>query len=159
MQAAGGLVWRTRADADAPGEATPADDPATSRLLAESPQLRAIELVMVHRPRYDDWSLPKGKAEAGESAGQTAVREVEEETGLRCRRDVELVTVHYETDRGEQKTVRWWAMTVERDLGFTPNDEVDEVRWVDVAEFARRATFPTDREVVHSLVTSGALET
>lgn len=132
VAAAGGAVWRTGADG-------------------------RPEVVVVHRPRYDDWSLPKGKAERGETAEQTALREVEEETGLRCALGPELVTVRYETTRGEDKTVRWWAMTVEHDLGFDPGDEVDELRWVPIDEFDRTGTFPTDRDVVHSLVTCGAL--
>ena len=110
---------------------------------------------MVHRPRYDDWSLPKGKAERGEPADRTALREVEEETGLVCALGDELVTVRYETVRGEDKTVRWWSMTVRQDLGFEPNDEVDEFRWVDHGEFSRLCHFDTDRDVVHSLATSG----
>ena len=133
VEAAGGAVWRT----DEQGR---------------------TQIVVVHRPRYDDWSLPKGKAERGEVAEQTARREVEEETGLRCRLGPELVTVRYETARGEDKTVRWWAMTVEDDLGFVPGDEVDEVRWVTLDELERLTSFDTDRQVVHSLVTSGALE-
>ena len=111
----------------------------------------------MHRPRYDDWSLPKGKAERGETAEQTALREVEEETGLRCRLGAELQTVRYETTKGEDKTVRWWAMTVVEDHGFTPDDEVDELRWVALDAAVRLATFDSDREVVHSLVTSGEL--
>lgn len=111
-----------------------------------------IELVLVHRPRYDDWSLPKGKAHAGEDDLATALREVEEETGLRCRAGSELPTVRYTTDRGEDKTVRWWAMTVEVDLGFAANDEVDEWRWVGPDEFDELVSFPSDREVVHAFV-------
>jgi 8-oxo-dGTP diphosphatase len=154
--AAGGVVWRARRSGAATSDLT--DRPGAELRGVYPAALLGIELVMVHRPRYDDWSLPKGKAESGESGEQTAQREVEEETGLRCRLADELATVHYETTRGEQKTVRWWAMTVERDLGFEPNDEVDEVRWVDVAEFDRLSAFPTDREVVHSLAMSGTLE-
>lgn len=113
-----------------------------------------IELVLVHRPRYDDWSLPKGKAHRGEDDLATALREVAEETGLVCRPGAELATVRYDTERGEHKTVRWWSMTVDSDPGFEPNDEVDELRWVSLEEFEALATFPTDREVVHSFVTS-----
>ncbi|CAN5681309.1 hypothetical protein BH10ACT3_BH10ACT3_22460 [soil metagenome] len=149
VHAAGGVVWRfasTRATTPDPGAPS---DPAT---------LAGVEFVIVHRPRYDDWSLPKGKAESGESAQQTALREVEEETGLRCSLGGELATVRYETSRGEDKTVRWWSMTVDRDHGFEPNDEVDEVRWVGLSEFEPLSQFPTDLDVVHSLATSGALK-
>lgn len=112
------------------------------------------ELILVHRPRYDDWSLPKGKAHRGESDEDTALREVEEETGLRCRLGKELATVRYVTERGEDKTVRWWSMTVRKDVGFTPNDEVDLLRWVTLDEFDRVGSFDSDRDVVHSFVTS-----
>ncbi len=113
-----------------------------------------IELVLVHRPRYDDWSLPKGKAHRHESDEAAALREVEEETGLRCELGHELATVRYRTDRGEDKSVRWWAMTVREDMGFAPNDEVDEVRWVSLAEFTRLGSLDIGSiEVVHSFVT------
>jgi 8-oxo-dGTP pyrophosphatase MutT (NUDIX family) len=134
VRAAGGVVWRR----------------------ARSGR---VELVLVHRPRYDDWSLPKGKAHRGESDRDTALREVEEETGLRCRLGPELTTVRYRTDRGEAKTVRWWAMTVRKDVGFVPDDEVDEMRWVTLKGFERLGSFDSDREVVHSFVTCGAADT
>jgi 8-oxo-dGTP diphosphatase len=111
-----------------------------------------IELVLVHRPRYDDWSLPKGKAHKGEDDLATALREVEEETGLRCRAGHELPTVRYRTERGEDKTVRWWAMTVDEDLGFEANDEVDELRWVGSDEFEELASFPSDVEVARAFL-------
>ena len=82
-----------------------------------------VEVVLVHRPRYDDWSLPKGKAHRRESDEDTALREVLEETGLQCRLGRELVTVRYETPRGERKTVRWWEMTVDEDRGFVPDQK------------------------------------
>lgn len=153
VQAAGGVVWRRRA------MVAEHDDPAPSAGAADGAAVAAdeIEVVVVHRPRYDDWSLPKGKAEAGESAEQTARREVEEETGLRCTLGPELLTVRYETSRGEDKTVRWWAMTVESAVERSPDDEVDLVEWVDLDELHRRTAFETDRAVVHSLVTSGIL--
>lgn len=112
----------------------------------------SLELVLVHRPRYDDWSLPKGKAHRGESDEDTALREVEEETGLRCELGPELVTVRYRTERGEDKTVRWWAMTVHRDGGFVADDEVDELRWVTLTEFERLASLDSDRSVVDSFL-------
>lgn len=130
VRAAGGVVWRREADG-------------------------TLELVLVHRPRYDDWSLPKGKAHRGESDEDTALREVEEETGLRCELGPELVTVRYRTERGEDKTVRWWAMTVLEDGGFVPDDEVDELRWVTLGEFERLASLDSDRSVVDSFLGAG----
>ena len=85
---------------------------------------------VVHRPRYDDWSLPKGKLDPGESFEEGALREVEEETGLRCRLLDELDEVRYRDSKGRPKVVRYWLMEVVEDPGFSPNDEVDELRWV-----------------------------
>ena len=103
---------------------------------------------LVHRPKYDDWSLPKGKVDPGEGFEQAALREVEEETGLRCRLGDELPEVRY-TDAGERpKLVRYWAMHVVDDSGFSANDEVDELRWVTLADAARLLSYEHDRELV-----------
>ncbi|MEI2700264.1 MAG: NUDIX domain-containing protein [Microthrixaceae bacterium] len=108
------------------------------------------EFVVVHRPRYDDWSLPKGKAHRDESDRDTALREVAEETGLRCELGDELPSVRYVTPRGEDKRVRWWAMTVAGDAGFVAGDEVDEIRWVDRSEFVELGANPSDISVVEA---------
>src|SRR5690349_11658615 len=104
-------------------------------------------IAVVHRPRYDDWSLPKGKLEEGESWEDAALREVEEECGLRCRLGRELPTAAY-TVRGRPKRVRWWVMSLVEDLGFEPNAEVDELRWATPAEAARTLRYPGDRDLV-----------
>jgi 8-oxo-dGTP diphosphatase len=107
-------------------------------------------IAVVHRPRYDDWSLPKGKLEPGESWEQAALREIEEETGVRARLDEELETTHYQVgDR--PKTVRWWRMSVDRDLGQGPDDEVDGLRWVTPDEALRLLDYEQDRRLVRSL--------
>src|ERR687894_90070 len=93
----------------------------------------ALEVAVIHRPRYDDWSLPKGKLDAGESFADAALREVEEETGLRCTLVRELPAVEYEV-RGRPKLVRYWAMEVADETPFVPNDEVDQLRWVEPRE-------------------------
>jgi len=103
---------------------------------------------LVHRPRYDDWSLPKGKLDPGEGFEQAALREVEEETGLRCRLRGELPEVRYTDARGRPKLVRYWVMDVVDDSGFSPNDEVDELRWAPLAEAARLLSYERDRELV-----------
>jgi 8-oxo-dGTP diphosphatase len=104
-------------------------------------------VALVHRPRYDDWTLPKGKLDNGESFEEAALREVEEETGLRARLVRELPPVNYEV-RGRPKVVRYWLMDVESDGGFVANDEVDEVRWVEPAEARALLTYDRDRDVL-----------
>src|SRR5919107_5952591 len=99
-------------------------------------------LAVVHRPRYDDWSLPKGKLDSGETWEDAALREVEEEIGLRCRLGEELDPVRYKDRKGRAKVVRYWLMEPERDVAFTPNDEVDELRWLAPAEAGGRVNHP-----------------
>ena len=108
-----------------------------------------LEVVLVHRPAYDDWTLPKGKAKKGESDEECAVREVEEETGLRCECRRELKSTTYVDSSGRDKVVRYWLM---RPAGgeFEPNYEVDEVRWVRFDEAERMLSYARDRDVLRS---------
>jgi len=106
------------------------------------------EVLLVHRPRYDDWTFPKGKAEDGESDEDCALREVWEETGLRCELEDELASTHYVDARGRPKRVRWWRMRVVGDDGFTPNEEVDELRWVDPDVAAALLTYERDEALI-----------
>jgi 8-oxo-dGTP diphosphatase len=106
-------------------------------------------VAVVHRPRYDDWTLPKGKLDAGESFEEAALREIEEETGLRARLVRELPTSNYEV-RGRPKVVRYWLMEVESDPGFVANDEVDELRWLELDEALALLTYDRDREVLRA---------
>ena len=109
----------------------------------------AVELVVVHRPRYDDWSLPKGKLDPGETWEQAALREVEEEVGLRCRLGAELPPVAYRDNKGRSKAVRYWLMQPEDGAApFIPNDEVDEMRWVEVEDAVALLSYPHDAELV-----------
>ena len=113
----------------------------------------SVEVALVHRPKYDDWSIPKGKAERGESDEDCARREVEEETGLRCRLGAELPSARYIDRYGRPKVARYWAMEVENGVGsFRPHDEVDELRWLPVAEAMGKLSYDRDREVVSALV-------
>ena len=105
---------------------------------------------MCHRPRYDDWSLPKGKLDPGESWEQAALREVHEEVGLRCRLGRELDRVEYLDHKGRPKTVRYWMMEP-LDGGFAPNEEVDEVRWLELPAAAALLTYAHDQELVAGL--------
>lgn len=109
-----------------------------------------LEVLVVHRPRYDDWSLPKGKRDPGETDEQCAVREVEEETGVRAALDDELLPVAYVDRHGQPKVVRYWRMRVLDQRPFVPNDEIDDVTWLPIDEAARRLTYPFDRELVAS---------
>jgi 8-oxo-dGTP diphosphatase len=104
----------------------------------------------VHRPRYDDWSLPKGKALDGESDEACALREVEEETGLRCTLEFELPSTRYRDAHGRPKVVRYWAM---RTAGgeATPDTEVDELRWLSLDDAAAQLTQDNDRGVLAAL--------
>jgi 8-oxo-(d)GTP phosphatase len=125
IRAAGGVVWRNGRDA-------------------------GIEVAVIHRPRYDDWSIPKGKLAAGESEFEGAIREVHEETGYRVRPGRALGDVRYlKTEDGvsREKVVRYWAMQA---IGgaFTPSREVDDLRWVSVEEAREVLTRVTDRDVL-----------
>lgn len=113
--------------------------------------VRHGRVCLVHRPRYDDWTLPKGKLDPGESFEDAALREVREETGLRCRLLAELDAARYRDDRGRPKLVRYWLMEVAGDDGFTANEEVDELRWVAVQEAVQLLTYDHDRSLVAAL--------
>jgi 8-oxo-dGTP diphosphatase len=112
--------------------------------------VRDGRVAIVHRPRYDDWSLPKGKLDPGEDWEEAALREVEEETGLRCRLEDELEPSHY-ISKGKPKTVRWWRMGVVEDLGTDPDAEVDELRWVTPGEALILLDYEHDRNLIRSL--------
>jgi 8-oxo-dGTP diphosphatase len=108
----------------------------------------AREVLVVHRPRYDDWSLPKGKLEPGETPADAAVREVEEETGARCVLGRALGTTAYVDRKGRDKVVHWWMMEVHSTRTFLPNDEVDEVRWISEGNAAALLTYDSDRRLL-----------
>lgn len=120
IRAAGGVVWR--------------DGPA-------GPQVAVI-----HRPRHGDWTLPKGKLDAGESEAEAACREVGEEVGVGVRLGADLGIVRYHVD-GRPKTVRYWSMAAGPG-GFEPSDEVDRLRWLEPEQARRCLTYPLDREVL-----------
>ena len=112
-----------------------------------------IEVLVLHRPRYDDWSLPKGKCEEGESFLACAQREVLEETGLTCEVGPDLTDIYYRDQKDRTKVVRYWAMEAVAGA-FEPNDEVDEVRWLSFPDAVAQLTYPHDRPVLRALVTT-----
>jgi 8-oxo-dGTP diphosphatase len=113
------------------------------------------DILLVHRPRYDDWSLPKGKADEGERAEETALREVEEETGLRCVLGATAGETRYRDSKGRDKIVRYWLMEPPTDIvPFTPNDEVDAVVWCSPDDALTRLTYAHDRELLEGLMRS-----
>ena len=105
------------------------------------------EVLIIHRPRYDDWSLPKGKGEADELAPQTAVREVLEETGMVVRLGLRLPTIRYQLAKGP-KTVQYWRAEVVEERAWAPCAEVDAVKWLTVDKAMRRLTYADERRVL-----------
>jgi 8-oxo-dGTP pyrophosphatase MutT (NUDIX family) len=105
--------------------------------------LRDGEVLLVHRPSYDDWTFPKGKAHDGETDEECALREVLEETGLVCTLGSEAGTTEYVDTKGRPKRVRWWLMEPQHG-DFTPTEEVDEVRWAEPADAATLLSYGRD---------------
>ncbi len=108
------------------------------------------EFAVIHRPRHDDWSLPKGKLDAGESFEAAAVREIEEEIGVRGALGQELPSSTYTDHKGRSKLVRYWLVEAVDAPPFMPNDEVDELRWMPAAEALSLLTYARDRELLEA---------
>ncbi|HKA85295.1 MAG TPA: NUDIX hydrolase [Acidimicrobiales bacterium] len=134
VRAAGGVIWRAITVADEAGATRPSG-----------------EIVLVHRPRYDDWSFPKGKLNRGEAYRRAALREVREETGLVCEPGDELPSTVYTDGKGRTKLVRYWMMRVVGVQPWAPNSEVDERRWVPIDEAGGMLTYAHDREMLAEL--------
>lgn len=113
-----------------------------------------LEVVLVHRPARVDWTFPKGKLDEGETLEECALREVHEETGLVCRLGTFLGHTEYRDRKDRQKVVAYWMMTVENDNGFAVNDEVDELRWLDVAGALALLSYERDGELLAALAAS-----
>ena len=125
VRAAGGVVWR--------------------------PAEHGVEVLLVHRPRHQDWSFPKGKAKQDETDEDCAVREVEEETGLRCSLGPELAGASYQDTRGRTKHVRYWAMELPEGAEAAAGDGVDEWTWLPPEDAEERLTWKRDVAVLRSL--------
>ncbi len=122
--------------------------PAAGGLVFRRTAKGRIKVLVVHRPRYDDWTLPKGHREPGETVEQTALREVLEESGLHCRIVAPLTTTRHKVD-GDTKEVAWFAMSPLPDSpGFKPNSEVSEARWLSPDKARRRLTYKNDRNLI-----------
>jgi 8-oxo-dGTP diphosphatase len=130
-------------------EEAPQDDLTVVRA-AGGLVVRDGKVLLVHRPKYDDWSFPKGKCAKGESDEACALREVEEETGLRCELLDELGETSYVDSKGRPKTVRYWRMQA-TDGSFSPDDEVDEVRWETPEDAAGVLSWPRDLPLLEHL--------
>jgi 8-oxo-dGTP pyrophosphatase MutT (NUDIX family) len=110
------------------------------------------EVAVVHRPGRDDWSLPKGKMSGDETAEECALREVQEETGLRCRLGRFVGSTAYRDRRDRPKVVAYWLMEA-LDGAFAPSDEVDEMRWLELTIAQRALTYERDRDLIATLDT------
>lgn len=128
IRAAGGVVWR--------------------------PRKNSVEIALVHRPRYDDWTLPKGKLDPGETELAAAVREVSEELGSTVAVSRRVTSVTYLTGSG-RKHVTYWAMR-HVEGSFVPNTEVDEARWLSPKEARGRLSYSIDRDVLADFLAAPA---
>ncbi|HSJ45073.1 MAG TPA: NUDIX hydrolase [Euzebyales bacterium] len=124
IEAAGGVLWRRDTD--------------------------GLRYAIIHRPKYDDWSLPKGKLDPGETHEQAAVREVEEETGWQAEVGPELGVITYEHG-GRPKRVEYWSMRA-IDGDFVPNKEVDDLRWLPQDQARALLSYDRDRDVFDRFV-------
>jgi 8-oxo-dGTP pyrophosphatase MutT (NUDIX family) len=116
-----------------------------------------LEIVVVHRPLHQDWSFPKGKLEAGETRELAALREVREETGMTCRLLEFLGHTDYVDRKGRPKAVAYWVMAAEEG-SFTPNVEVDQLRWLTLQEAIRILSYPRDQELAAVLMAADQVE-
>lgn len=126
IRAAGGVLWRPDGDG-------------------------GVEVLLVHRDRYDDWTFPKGKLRRGEKYRKAARREVKEETGFTPEVGDELVETRYIDHKGRDKKVRYWAMTV-RTGQFRANSEVDAAEWMSTDDARERLTYERDADLIDSLL-------
>ncbi|HVA05865.1 MAG TPA: NUDIX hydrolase [Acidimicrobiales bacterium] len=116
-----------------------------------------LQVALVHRPEQADWSFPKGKLEAGETFENAAQREVLEETGLACQLLRFIGHTEYTDRKGRPKVVAYWVMAAQEG-SFTLNEEVDELRWLDLGRAARLLTYERDRELLAVVTAADQVE-
>lgn len=128
---------------------------AAGALLWRENTSRELEIALVHRQQYGDWSLPKGKIEDNESALSCAYREVFEETGIKARFTRQLSTIEYE-DNGSLKRVKYWvAQSINPETEFKANQEVDELLWISPEKAIERATHASDKDLIKKFLEIG----
>ena len=120
-------------------------------------EARQLRIGLVHRPIHQDWSYPKGKLEEGETFEETAQREVFEETGFICRLLRFIGHTEYIDRKGRPKVVGYWVMSAEAG-SFEPNEEVDELRWLDIASAGLLLTYERDRSLLAAMLADDQLE-
>jgi 8-oxo-dGTP diphosphatase len=130
---------------------SPKEVVAAGGLVMRTAERGGLEVALVHRPKYDDWTFPKGKVDPGETDEAAAAREVREETGFECELGAELTTVHYTDGRGRPKRVRYWMMTVVGGIAEIPNDEVDDLLWLSPSDASTLLTYEHDQALVRQL--------
>jgi 8-oxo-dGTP pyrophosphatase MutT (NUDIX family) len=117
----------------------------------------ALRIAVVHRPEHEDWSFPKGKLEEGEALEEAATREVCEETGFTCRLVRFVGHTEYIDRKGRPKVVAYWVMAPVSGT-FVPNDEVDEIRWLGLAQAGRLLSYERDRDLLAVLSAADQVE-
>ena len=112
-----------------------------------------LQVLLIHRERYDDWSLPKGKGEADELLPETAVREIREETGVAARLGLRLPSLRYKVGK-QPKAVHYWRSAVLSQRPRRPDHEVSAVKWFPIDAALEKATHPDERAVIEAAVTT-----
>ena len=126
---------------------------AAGALVWRKSEKKKIELAIIHRPKYDDWTIPKGKVESNESLISCAYREVIEETSIETEFGRYLGEVNYQSLEGP-KQVLFWSAQVLKENSFTPNSEVDQIKWVEVSKAAKLLSLDTDKVILNKFIKS-----
>ena len=126
---------------------------AAGGVLLRHHDTKGMQVLAIHRKRYDDWSLPKGKGEADELLPETAIREIAEETGVTARLDLRLESLRYKVSQGP-KVTHYWRATPLKQRPRRPDQEVSAVKWLVLDEALERLTYPDEQDIVRQAVTT-----